>query len=336
MERRRLLKLLGLSLGAGPLVSSGEPLRQLLDLALQSEDRSVEDWEVACVNHMHALQRQPPVQVRDGLLVDLLALQRQLKNTAAKNIPDLSRVAAVQSFMMANALTRLGDHSTAIHWWHTAKAAADASGDLHVRLMVRSEEAGCGLYGQHGIPTVLRLLDDAQELGPDKSSFWYADLAGTRAKALTLLGRHDEAQRELATFVDYDGDDWRARIIPIRWNFGQQHFAESWVYAGAGDEAKADEARGRLLAHNPNYTHDVNGRLHEAVCTVVNGGIDQGAQQATALLGSLPSTHRSAMISEVGRMVLRMVPLDQRDRPAVQDLRATLAATAPHATLSQL
>ncbi|GAA4072997.1 helix-turn-helix transcriptional regulator [Actinomadura miaoliensis] len=332
MERRRLLELLVLSLGTGALASSGEPIRQLLDLTLASEDRSTEDWELACVDHMHALQRQPPVQVRDGLLIDLLAIQRQLKNADAKNIPGLSRVAAAQSFILANTLTRLGDHSAAIHWWRTAKAASDASGDLHVRLMVRSEEAGCGLYGQRDVSTVLALVDKARELRRDKSSFWYADLAGTRAKALTLLGRHDEAKRELATFVDYDGEDWRARIIPTRWSFGQRHFAESWVYAGAGDETKADEARGRLLAHKPNYQHATNTRLHEAVCTVVNGGIDQGARQATAILDALPTTHHSAMITETGKILLRMVPLDQQHRLAVQDLRAALAATAPHAT----
>jgi len=197
--------------------------------------------------------------------------------------------------------------------------------------MVRCEEAGCGLYGQRDISTVLALVDKARDLGPDTSSFWYADLAGTRAKALMLLGRHDEAKRELATFVDYDGDDWRAHIIPTRWSFGQRHFAESWVYALAGDERKADEARSRLLAHNPRYQHATNTRLHEAICTVVNGGIDQGAQQATAIIDALPTTHRSAMITETGKILLRTVPLDQQHRPAVRDLRATLAAVAPHA-----
>jgi hypothetical protein len=72
--------------------------------------------------------------------------------------------------------------------------------------------------------------------------------------------------------------------------------------------------------------------LHEALCTVVHGGIDQGARQAAAILDALPTTHRSAMITETGKIVLRTVPFDQRDRPAVQDLRATLTATAPPAT----
>ncbi|GAA4054550.1 hypothetical protein GCM10022214_01800 [Actinomadura miaoliensis] len=45
------------------------------------------------------------------------------------------------------------------------------------------------LIGQRDIPTVLTLVDKARDLAPGPSSFWYADLAGTRAKTLTLLGR---------------------------------------------------------------------------------------------------------------------------------------------------
>ncbi|MEU6038127.1 hypothetical protein ABZ801_22210 [Actinomadura sp. NPDC047616] len=331
MERRRLLELLVLSLGTGALASSGEPIRQLLDLTLLSEDRSTEDWELSCIDHLHALRTRPAIQVRDGLLIDLLALQRQLKKADTKDQPDLNRSAAALSLIMANALTRIGNHAAAIHWWRTAKTAADASGDLNVRLLIRCREAGCALYGQRDIPTVLTLVDKARDLAPGPSSFWYADLAGTRAKALTLLGRHDEAKRELNTFVGYSGHDGPATVIPTLWCPDQAHFAESWVYSTIGDEARADEARSHVLAYNGDYQYTANVRLHEAICTVVNGGIDQGARQATAILDALPTAHHSAMITETGKILLRMVPLDQQHRPAVQDLRTALAATTPHA-----
>jgi hypothetical protein len=331
MERRRLLELFVLSLGAGGLASSGEPIRPLLDRIRSSEVRPVEEWERACVDHLHALRSQPPIHVRDGLLIELLALQRQLSKADAKELTDLNRAAAGLSFILANALTRLGDHVAAMHWWRTGKAAADASGDLNLRLMIRCEEAGCGLYGQRDISTVLALVDKARALTTNEF-FWYADLAGTRAKALTLLGRHDEAKRELDTFVGYDGDDGRANIIPTLWSQSQAHFAESWFYASTGNETKADEARSQVLTLTRDYQYKANVHLHEALCTIVQGGIDKGAQQATAILDSLPPAYRSAMISETATMVLRTVPLEHRDRPAVQDLRATLTATTPDAT----
>jgi len=332
MERRRLLELLALSLGAGGLASSGEPIRQLLDIVLMSEDRSVEDWELACVDHLHALRTRPPIQVRDGLLIDLLALQRQLKRADAKDLPDLNRSAAGLSLILANTLTRLGNHTAAIHWWRTAKAAADASGDINVRLLIRSHEAGCALYGQRGIPTVLALVDKARALTAGPSSYWYADLAGTRAKALTLLGRHDEAKQELNTYVTHAGTEGPSSVVPTIWCPDQTHFAESWVYAAAGDEAKADEARSEVLAYNGDYQYLANVRLHEAICTVAQGGIDQGARQAATIFDALPTAHRSAMIIETGKILLRMVPPAHQDRPAVQDLHAMLTAATPRAT----
>lgn len=61
--------------------------------------------------------------------------------------------------------------------------------------MIRCEEAGVGPYGQRDLQTVLHLIDTADRLAGDAPSFWKADLADTRAKALSLLGRHDDARR---------------------------------------------------------------------------------------------------------------------------------------------
>lgn len=126
----------------------------------------------------------------------------------------MHRVLAALSTLHANILTRLGDHGAAIHWWRTARRAADESKDLEVRMMVRCEEAGFGLYGQRDLGTVLRLIEEAENIGGRSPSFWKADLAGSKAKALSLLGRHDEAKRALRTFVSWDGPDARAAIIP--------------------------------------------------------------------------------------------------------------------------
>ena len=61
------------------------------------------------------------------------------------------------------------------------------------------------------------------------------------------------------------------------------------------------------------------------MCTVVNGGTEPGVQQALDVLHDVPTTYRSNMITETGRMVLRVVPPDRRERPAVTELREALA-----------
>ncbi|MFG2003935.1 hypothetical protein ACGFNU_32740 [Spirillospora sp. NPDC048911] len=328
MERRRLL-LAALGLGATSLGSSSESVRQLLDLAIESEIRPIEDWQLTCVDQLHALRTQPPAKVQAALAIDLLALQRQLGTASSADKSDLYRVLASLSIFHANILTRLGNHGAAIHWWRTARRASDVSNDLEVRMMVRCEEAGFGLYGQRDLGTVLRLIENAQHLGGDSPSFWNADLAGIKAKTLSLLGRHDEAKRSLQTFVDWDGGDARAGIFPTLWSFDQPHFAESWIYAASGDEARSGEAREHVLARTPDYQYGANVQLHQAMCTVVNGGIDEGAQHATTVLDALPAPYRSQMITETARTVLRLTPVDQRHKPSVRELGQTLARTTP-------
>jgi hypothetical protein len=55
----------------------------------------------------------------------------------------------------------------------------------------------------------------------------------------------------------------------------------------------------------------------------------KGARQALKVLYTLPSNFRSHMITETGRMVLRAVPLEQRERPAVSEFQEVLTSTTP-------
>jgi antitoxin (DNA-binding transcriptional repressor) of toxin-antitoxin stability system len=329
MERRRLL-LAALGIGAGAF-SSGEPVRQLLDLALASELRSIEDWQLACADHLHALRTRPPTQVRDSLIVDLLAIHRQLKMPDAGGSAELHRVVAALSTLHANVLTRLGDHGAAIHWWRTARAAADQSGDLELRLKVRATEAGHGRYGQRDPGTVLRLTQDARQIAGGAPSQGLALVVCSQAKALTLLGRHPEALHTLNLYRDLAASAPEpSGIMPGYWKNGQLHFAELVVHAGAGDESGTHEAQGNVLTPaNPDYPYRTLVYLHEALCTVVNGGTAEGARHAARVLDAVPPGFRNHMITETGKTVLRAVPVDRQKDPAVREFREVLAATAP-------
>jgi transcriptional regulator with XRE-family HTH domain len=323
-ERRVLLQLAALGVG----VSTLAPVLHMIDLALTGEPRDVDEWQIATADHLHALRTRPPVLVRDDLLIDLVSLRRQMTIPGAQVI-ELQRVMAVLSVVQANALTRLGDHGAARRSARIARHAADTSGDLDMRLLVRAEEAGCGLYGQRDPATVLRLVEDAERLAGD-SSFWLADLESTRAKALSLLGRHDEAKRALTIMLGALPATHHSSLVNnyIGRGFGSRsYFAQSWVHAGAGDEAAADEARALLLARKPSdYLYVANVRLHEALCTVTNGGIDTGARQAVEILADLPAAQHNRMITHTAKIVLHAVPVDQWQRPAVRELRASVSA----------
>ncbi|WP_067452554.1 hypothetical protein [Actinomadura macra] len=333
MERRALLQLAALGMSVGTLGSSGEPVRQLLALTLDSESRDLDDWRMTMSDHMHAIRTRPPAQVRDGLIVDLVAVQRQLRTADADDKTELQRVTAGLSILYANVLTRLGDHSGAIHWWRTARAAADASGDLDLRLVVLASEAGFGLYGQRSPTTVLTLTRKAMDISGNASSIGRAKAGTAEVKALSLLGRHMEARQALRVLNQSDPGQVCADLIPAYWTGNELHFAESWVYAHAGDEAAADVARERVLSYSPrlDYQYDANVRLHEALCTVVNGGTDTGAKQAAEILAALPPTQQSHMITETGKVVLHAIPRERWDHPAVRDLHALVSGPNRHA-----
>ncbi|WP_067488703.1 transcriptional regulator [Actinomadura hibisca] len=335
MERRRLL-LAALGLGAGALGSSGEPVRQLLADALDSEPRTLEEWHLAYLDHRYGLASRSPAQVRDALIIDLIAVRRQLATAGPREKPELERVVAALSTVLANALTRLGEDGAAIRWWRTAKAAADRSEDLDLRLMVRAEEAGCGLYGQRPPAMVLHLAEQAGHLadGPARSGLVMAGCH--RAKALALEDRREEAHRALADVTEL----LSGQVPAAEHGYSDQilissfHFAQSWVYARTGDEGPAADARARVLeTPGLDYQYRTNVGLHEAQCTVIKGGVDTGVRQAADILAELPAQQRSHVIGETGRAVLRAVPVEQRQRAAVRELREVLAQTAPSPAL---
>jgi len=324
MERRRLLLA---TLGLGAFAASAS-LTALTDLALTSEPRDVADWQVAVADHLHGIRTRPPAQARDDLIVDLLRLRQQL-DRAGRDGVELRRVLAALAALYGGLLTRLGEHGAALRWWRTAAHAADDAADLELRLLVRAESAGFGLYGQRDPATVLRLLDDAERIAGRSRSVWRADLNSTRAKALSLLGRHREARAAVSVLLDTVPDTAPASPIPTLWTADQAHFAESWVLAAAGDEAGTSRAVDRVLSYTGDYQYIANVSLHGALCTVVSGGTAAGARRAAQVLDGLPPGYRSQMITETGRRVLAAVPrADQGSAPA-RDLAAVIAATAP-------
>lgn len=322
MERRRLLQLAA-GTALGTLGVSGEPIRRLLDLSLGAGFRSIEEWDLACADHLHALRTRPPAQVAADLIIDLATIREQMDVSSPTEVTALHRTTSALAVVHANVLTRLGEHSAAIRWSRTARQAADVCGDLQLRLLARAKEAGQGLYGQRDPEIVLRLVHSAQRIAGEPT----IDLLTAQAKALTLLGRHDEARTTLDALHRL-AERGIAADPQGFWKPDQLHFAESWVYAGAGDERKASKARDEVLRFAPEYQYRTNVILHRAWSMIAQGGIDEGARQAASTIDGLSPAYRSTMILETGRMVLHAVPVEQQDRPAVGEFREVLAAGA--------
>jgi transcriptional regulator with XRE-family HTH domain len=324
MERRRLLMAtLGLSAFA-----VAAPLGALVDLAATSEPRDMDAWLITVADQLHALRTRPPAQARDDLTLDLLRLRHQMIQPGA-DVTELHRILASLAVVYAALLTRLGEHGPALRWWRTASNAADDSGDLDLRVVVRGMAAGCGLYGQRHPSTILLLLDEIRRIGVGSRSLWAVDIKGTRAKALSLLGRHDEARAALRALRSVAPADTPDCPIPTLWLPDQVDFAESWSLAAGGDEQRAGEARERVLATTYDYQYIACAQLHGALCTVVKKGIAEGVGHAAEILDAMSPHYRNQMITETAKHVLAAVPKTDRELPAVRDYREVLATTAP-------
>ncbi|MEV0623517.1 helix-turn-helix transcriptional regulator [Nonomuraea sp. NPDC050404] len=331
-ERRRLLQM---AAGLG-VVGPAEALRQLIDLSIPAS-RSAEEWELACADHLHAIRHRPPAEAQTDVHIDLAVVLRQVQRTAAQFGVDhaqtrgLYRPLAALSTLHANVLTRLGDHGAAIRWWRTARHAADASGDLHLQLGVRATEAGHGIEGGQRDPaTVLRMLNSAQPLVDQApNSYGAALISYTRSRALSMIGRNDEARATLERVSDRPATErLPVGIMADYWRTSQLPYAKVWVYSATGDESRAMEAREAVIASHPDYQYPAIARLLTARCTVVRGGVDEGLQAAADVLEPLPLTHRTSSVMQAGRMVLQAVPVGSRDRPVVKDVRSLLAIEA--------
>ncbi|MGI5292692.1 helix-turn-helix domain-containing protein [Nonomuraea polychroma] len=321
-NRRQLLHIAAAGIGAH---SFDESVRHLLDVEIGAA-RSVNEWTSTVIDdHLHALRSRPPAHVVKDLTLDLYTLRDHMAAAASGDRVELHRVAAVLACIQANALTRLADHGAAIRWWRTARQAADASGDLDLRLLVRGEEAGHGLYGQRSPRMVLQLIRNARQL----TARPWPRLMTAEAEALAMLGRHQEAAHVVRTVEDLMERGVTADTVGF-WKDDAIPFCQSWVYGYAGNETAADEAREQVLKLAPEHSYQVrtNVWLHRAACTVARGGVDTGVHSAAQLIDSLPTGYRTNHIRETARMVLRAVPLDQQSHPTVTDLRSLLALDA--------
>ena len=331
MDRRALLHLAATGMGMGALGLADEPIRRLLDLAIAGDPRSPEDWEVTVTDHLHAIRTRPAAQIHHDMQVDLLALHHQLNATSGTEAVELHRIIAVLAAFYASVLVRLGEAGSALRWYRTARAAADATDDLELRVRIRAHEAGHSLYGLRTPATVLRLTENALALADAASqpSIGRASLLAAQANALALLGRREAAIKTLNAYLDAAGKN--LPVVPGFWEPSDHrfHFTLSQVYSALGDEAKARQAQEVILSGAPaGYHVPVNTRLHAALCTVVNGGVLEGVDQAATALGSLPAAYHNMMITETARRVLRAVPAEQRDLPAVGRFRELLAPAA--------
>ncbi|NIK57369.1 helix-turn-helix domain-containing protein [Kribbella shirazensis] len=236
----------------------------------------------------------------------LPALLRQLQGADQAEAAELS-------ILIAETLTKLGEHGTARRWWWAARATADGVGDGAV---VRAREAICGLTERRLLPELLELADEAVALDRQASAGCLPRAA--RALVLAELGQSQEAHQALQELIGV-GDELMRRDAPPY----QLHWAEGRVCTllGYGVAGCVLLERARELCPE-SWTGDRAGLdLSLAECLAVAGEVAAGLAMALRVLIELPEEWHDSWVYDAAARVLRVVQAE----PGAAELRQLLA-----------
>jgi hypothetical protein len=242
----------------------------------------------------------------------------------------LAEPAALIAALMAKACTDCGYTREARHSWRAARRLSDLSRSPDVQLWVRGNEAMGGIYQGRPLPVILELIDRGLNLKGSGPSGGRANLLGSKAQTLALMGQSTEAatalratQRafeQLPERVTGTGDS------VFGWPEQMLRHGESFVYTHLGSTGDAAQAQERALALYPHeqVVSRCQIELHRATCMIRDGYLHEGLDHATATLRALPAQRRQRLVLTVASKILAILPDKERTRPYVAQYRDML------------
>jgi tetratricopeptide (TPR) repeat protein len=308
-----------------------EQLRRGLHDAVSAESISrvgLDEWEQTVRTHGQATRFHPARQVLAELASDFIELQRLLERRhSASTLRRLARATAHMAGLMFLTLIKLNEPLAARNWARTARIAADEAGDNAVRSWVRAQEAYVYFYAGDYADAVT-VARHAQALAGRTNCVGVPLAAALEARALAVLGRSSEvapamerAQVSLATLD-------KESLIPsaFGYNEAQLHFHQGNAYTHLGDTKRARAAHEAALSLVPrsDFLDRTLVHLDMAACHARDGDVQQALTIASNALQHLSAEQRQGLVALRGREILRSLPQQQRELPAVRDFRDLL------------
>lgn len=328
VKRRAALQLIA-AIGAGSVVPPGviEELLSGIDHVLGRSD-DVEEWERVVHEYGHRIYRQPFESIVPAVTADVVALSELLKQgRPPREQAGLLRVSAGLSGVLAEALGNLGEDRAARRTWHTARRAADASGDRMLRVWVRGRAAQWAGWASGSHHSVMTLVKDAEQIAAGKPSSGlaraYAAGAYMAASHGDMATAHDTLDMLKRTFEHLPRGSGEQTILDFQGS--QLYWNEAYVHTIVGDERAGVAVDYAETLYPPTATAPiVNLRLMRAVDLVRRGEVRAGTESALETLQGRP---RPVMATrQLAEQVLDTLPGRAWELPAARDLRELITA----------
>ncbi|GHE38990.1 hypothetical protein GCM10017673_46730 [Streptosporangium violaceochromogenes] len=336
MERRTIMQLLAtLGTGATLPLDALETLRTTFDRAVDSAgEHALEDWEQIAYQHAYDIRVDPPTALIGKLAVDVADVRHALEARPDIERGGLQRVGAQLAAIMAMALAETGEFWEARRWWRTARVAADASGDLDLRVWVRGRNALVETGAPRpAVTSVLRLAAEAEHLAGGRPSVGLAEAwfgrsivmavspAGAAPTPEEVLGRYDDIGAALPAEVTGEHS--------AIWGWPAQRHANSRatlaVLLGAPTAHEEVVRQMEADGSGADLRSVATGVMRKSMCLISASEAPQGLTDAVDAYTRLPREHRTTSITWWARQVMRTTPEQARSLPAAEELRTLTA-----------
>jgi hypothetical protein len=330
-EMRRRAMLQGILLGAGvslsgPMVEAIDSVRRQADRVLDASTVSattIDHWEETAHQYASAYMRVAPVRLLRDVVADFADVQqfaqaRQPLEYQKRLCYITGQLAGITGVLLID----LGDFRQARAWFHTARLAADETGDRWLRSWVRAEEAGVPYY--YGQPLeAIRVAREARSVARDLPCSGGVMGAAMEARALARIGNTAAARQALKVAEGIFERLPRQDREPGAFGFPEQRLRiyASSVFTQTGDvkEARSQQDRGLNLVKQsriPTPRSLLN--FDKAHTLVTSNELVEAATVATSAVFDLPVEHRTDIVINRAREVAHSVPENRRQIPQVK------------------
>jgi Helix-turn-helix domain len=325
MQRRQLLHMLGSYSGlalSAQLFEALKSVRERSDRLLETQSvntSSVDNWEEIPYNYGKLQLTVPAHEFLASIICDFADLQSILSRRQPLEIQKrLYRVMAQLAGLIAIGINDVSRGQEAASWLHTARLAAEETGDRELRAWIVARKAMLYLWYERPVERAADLARVAQMMAGRTPTVSGSLAAAMEARAQARLGRKREAlaavSRAEEIFNRLSPGDVEPSILGFdvhRLRWCQQNALTTLGETGAAMKMQNDARR----------LSDIDlvlVQLDRASCLIQEGYLDHGYQVAGEAIVSLPPESRSGLIAHRARGIAAMARPDKHRLPAVR------------------